>query len=98
MMNAGGYRVSPLEVEAALLAHPDITDVGATTVQVKQDASVIGAFYVADQALDEGTLMTFAAASLARYKQPRLYRRVASMPRNANGKLMRRRLPDLPPL
>ncbi|HKK98226.1 MAG TPA: class I adenylate-forming enzyme family protein [Marivita sp.] len=98
MMNAGGYRVSPLEVEAALLAHPDITDVGATTVQVKQDASVIGAFYVADQALEEDALMAFAAASLARYKQPRLYRRVASMPRNANGKLMRRRLPDLPPL
>lgn len=98
MMNAGGYRVSPLEVEAALSPHPDIRDIGVTDLEIKPDTRIIAAFYVADQTLDESALQTFAARTLARYKQPRLFRRVAALPRNANGKLVRRSLPDLPVL
>lgn len=96
MMNAGGFRVSPLEVEAALLAHPDIHEVGVTDIEVKADTRVIAAYYVADVELDGGDLESFAAERLARYKQPRVYKRLASLPRNANNKLMRRALPDQP--
>lgn len=98
MMNAGGFRVSPLEVEAALLAHPDIHEVGVTDIDIKADTRVIAAYYVSDRPLDHIALEHFAAERLARYKQPRLYTRVASLPRNANNKLLRRALPDHPPL
>ena len=98
MMNAGGFRVSPLEVEAALLAHPDIHEVGVTDIDIKADTRVIAAYYVSDRPLDHIALEHFAADRLARYKQPRLYTRVASLPRNANNKLLRRALPDHPPL
>ena len=94
MMNAGGFRVSPLEVEATLLSHPDIQDVGVTNIEIKPDTRIIAAFYVADAEIDTDTLSRFVASQLARYKQPRLYRRLASLPRNANNKLLRRALPD----
>ncbi|MFP7570578.1 class I adenylate-forming enzyme family protein [Marivita sp. S2033] len=97
MMNAGGYRVSPLEVEAALLAHPDIHEVGVTDIEIKADTRIISAFYTSDKPLKEEDLKAFAETTLARYKQPRMYRRVETMPRNPNGKLVRRALPDLVP-
>lgn len=94
MMNAGGFRVSPLEVEAKLLTHPDIQDVGVTDIEIKPDTRIIAAYYVADAEIDTDALCRFAASQLARYKQPRQYTRIASLPRNANNKLLRRALPD----
>jgi acyl-coenzyme A synthetase/AMP-(fatty) acid ligase len=98
MMNAGGFRVSPLEVEAALLAYPDIQEVGVTDIEIKADTRVIAAYYVSDGPVDQAALDSFIAERLARYKQPRLYTRIASLPRNANNKLLRRALPDHPSL
>jgi acyl-coenzyme A synthetase/AMP-(fatty) acid ligase len=94
MMNAGGYRVSPMEVEAALLAHPAIREVGVTDIEVKEDARIIAAFYVGD-AVEEEVLKAFAAARLARYKQPRVFIRLAALPAGANGKILRRALKPL---
>mgnify|MGYP000223315993 CR=1 FL=1 len=93
MMNAGGYRVSPLEVESALSQHPDITQIGAATVEIKPDTFVIGAFYTAPTKLNDDALQSFANAHLARYKQPRVYIHLPSLPLGANGKLLRRALP-----
>jgi acyl-coenzyme A synthetase/AMP-(fatty) acid ligase len=93
MMNAGGFRVSPVEVEAALTAHPGITQVGAAAVEVKPDTFVIAAFYTGPAKLNEEDLQAFAAARLARYKQPRLYIHMDALPTGANNKLLRRALP-----
>lgn len=92
MMNAGGFRVSPLEVERAMAEHPDIQEIACTEVPVREGVSVIAAFYTAVAPIDPDTLHEFAAARLARYKQPRVYQHCASLPRSANGKLSRRLL------
>ncbi len=92
MMNAGGYRVSPLEVEAALARHPGVEDCAAVELRVKAEATVIGAFYTGPAALDEAALAAHAAGLLARYKTPRVFVHVAALPRNPNGKLRRRAL------
>lgn len=94
MMNAGGFRVSPLEVEAALSRHPGILQVGAATVEVKPDTFVIGAFYTGPKPLDQDSLQAFANSHLARYKQPRIYIHLSALPLGANGKLLRRALPS----
>lgn len=94
MMNAGGYRVSPMEVEAALLTHPAIREVGVTDIEVKEDARIIAAFYVGDP-VDEADLRAFAEGCLARYKQPRVYVRLDALPSGANGKILRRALKPL---
>ena len=97
MMNAGGYRVSPLEVEAALSEFDGIIQVGVTEVEVKQGASVIAAFYTADAPITEDALRAFAQDRLARYKQPRMFVHLDSLPTGANGKLTRRALKPLAP-
>ena len=90
MMNAGGYRVSPVEVEDALTAHPLILEAAACAVQIRTGTSVIAAFYVATDVIDEGELRDFMAARLAGYKLPRIYVARDALPRGANNKLLRR--------
>jgi acyl-coenzyme A synthetase/AMP-(fatty) acid ligase len=91
MMNAGGYRVSPLEVERALADHPAITDIACTEVTVKAGVSIIAAFYTGQEQPPEA-LESYAAERLARYKQPRLYVHCTTLPKGPNGKLSRRAL------
>jgi acyl-coenzyme A synthetase/AMP-(fatty) acid ligase len=92
MMNAGGVRVSPIEVEAALATCPGVTDAAAAEVRVRPDTTVIACFYISADPLPEATLHAHAAESLARHKQPRLYVRVDAIPRGATNKILRRRL------
>jgi len=92
MMNAGGVRVSPIEVETMLNTHPDIQECAAVELRLKADTSVIAAFYVAETEIDRADLDQFAASRLARYKAPRIYTRVAALPKNPNGKIQRRNL------
>ena len=94
MMNCGGYRVSPLEVESVLASVPAIGDVAVCSVPIN-DASIIAAFYTGNPTMDEQGIRAYLADSLARYKQPRSILRVAELPRKTNGKLQRKALPDL---
>ncbi|MEM7320062.1 MAG: class I adenylate-forming enzyme family protein, partial [Pseudomonadota bacterium] len=95
MMNAGGYRVSPVEVESVLSKCPGIAEVGAAAVQVKPDTYVIAAFYTGPAKLDERALQAYVQDKLARYKQPRVFVHLLALPTGGNGKLSRRALPDL---
>jgi acetyl-CoA synthetase len=98
LMKALGYRVSPLEVEAALAEHPSVAEVACAEVRVRADVSVIAAFIVrhAGMHADAADIERFAAERLAAYKRPRSIVFVDALPRTANGKLMRQalRLPD----
>lgn len=92
MMNTGGYRVSPLEIEAALSDMPGIETIGVIDVAAKRDVRIIAAFYTGPKTLDGGALRRYAETKLARYKQPRAYVHLPSLPTGANGKLLRRAL------
>ena len=93
MMNAGGYRVSPLEVERAFDTCAGVAECAAVELPVSAEASVIGLFYVPQGAApDPAALQAHAETHLARYKQPRLWQPVTALPRGANNKLNRRAL------
>lgn len=95
IMNAGGFRVSPIEVEAAIATHPGVHEAACAEVQVKEDASVIACFYTPETTpVDPDTLSAHAHDRLAHYKCPRLYVPVDRLPRGANNKLLRARLKD----
>ncbi len=98
VMNAGGYRVSPQEVERVLAGHPAVHDVGVTEVQVRAGVTVIAAFVVPEQRgwteADSQALLDYAAGRLAAYKVPRLVACVGELPRTANGKVRRRELAE----
>ena len=89
MINAGGFRVSPIEVEAALLSHSDILTVAVSEIEITKDVTIIAAFFTAKSDLSEDDLKTFASTRLARYKQPRAYFQCESLPYGPNGKLLR---------
>lgn len=92
MMNAGGYRVSPVEVETAMLDHPAVLEAAAVERAVPSGASVIALHYVAAAPIAEADLAAFAAARLARYKCPRIFVAETALPRGPNNKLSRRAL------
>ncbi|WP_371224194.1 class I adenylate-forming enzyme family protein [Roseovarius sp. 2305UL8-3] len=92
MMNAGGYRVSPIEVEAVMTTHPGITQCAVTDIEVKADARLIMAFYTGPAPVPEADLQAHAKTRLARYKRPRGFFHVDALPTGANGKLIRRAL------
>jgi acyl-coenzyme A synthetase/AMP-(fatty) acid ligase len=92
MMNAGGYRVSPIEVEQALTGFDGLTAVAATQIEVKADTFVIAAFYTSATPLDEAALRAYVQGTLATYKQPRLYVHIDTLPMGGNGKILRRHL------
>ena len=90
MMNAGGYRVSPLEVEAAFEPCPGVAECAAVALPARDAVSVIALFYVpASPAPSHDALKAHATANLARYKHPRLFVAVDCLPKNANHKVNR---------
>ncbi|MGI1661848.1 AMP-binding protein [Palleronia sp. KMU-117] len=92
LLTAGGFRVSPLEVEAALTAFPGVAEAAAVDHVLDRTTRVIAAFYVAEGPVDEAKLAAHCAERLASYKRPRVFFRVDGLPRAANGKLARRAL------
>ena len=92
VITAGGYRVSPVEVEQQLQSHPDIISIAVSQVEIKQDTSVIGAFYTAQVEIETELLKAFAEKLLAKYKQPRVYVYLEALPTGPNGKILRRAL------
>ncbi|WP_436399359.1 class I adenylate-forming enzyme family protein [Roseobacter sp. S98] len=94
MMNAGGFRVSPVEVENTLAEVPGIAGVAVTDVALREDTRVIAAFYTGPAPLDDAMLHDYVQKHLARYKQPRLFIHMPELPMGANGKILRRALRD----
>lgn len=94
LMNAMGYRVSPMEVEMVLSGHPAVAEVAAAEIEVRPDVHVIGAFVVAREgaAPDAADIQRFAAEQLAGYKVPREIVFLDALPRTANGKVRRAEL------
>ncbi|MFW5642227.1 MAG: class I adenylate-forming enzyme family protein, partial [Roseicyclus sp.] len=93
LITAGGFRVSPLEIEAVFHGAPGVEDCAALALSPKPDTTIIALAFVGPaEAADLGAV---AEARLARYKQPRAYIPLPALPRSANGKLDRRALPDL---
>lgn len=90
MMNAGGFRVSPLEVEGTMAHCPGAGEVAAIELRLSPETSVIALAFTGTAGPE--ALAAHATAHLARYKQPRLFRHFAALPHNANGKINRRAL------
>jgi len=93
LLTTGGFRISPLEIEAAFQQAAGLTDCAALAVTVKADTQILALAYTGT--CEESALRALAQSTLARYKQPRRYIRLDTLPRSANGKLDRRQLARL---
>jgi O-succinylbenzoic acid--CoA ligase len=91
---SGGENVYPAEVEAALAGHPDVLEAGVAGVPDPAFGSRPAAWLVlrSGRAPSDAELERFCRERLAGYKVPVRFERVAQLPRNAAGKLLRHRL------
>ena len=96
---SGGENVYPAEIEAVLLSHPAIEEAGVTGLPDERWGQVPIAFVKVRQrhTLTATELETFCGARLARYKVPARFHWVEALPRNAAGKVLRRKLLDSTP-
>ncbi len=92
LLNAGGFRVSPTEVEAAFQDIPGLQTCAAVQIEAVPGTTIIALFYEASCAIDEPLLRQCAEKTLARWKQPRHYQRLDALPRTGTGKLIRKAL------
>ncbi|MFB9311237.1 long-chain acyl-CoA synthetase [Agromyces hippuratus] len=92
----GGFNVSPSEVEAALLAHPDVR--GAAVVGLPRasggEAVAAGVELREGAVFDEAALRDFCRTSLTPYKVPRRIELFDELPRSLIGKVLRRAVRD----
>ncbi len=94
VINRGGQKVSPVEVEDVLTAHPDVQDVAVFGLPHPTLGEEVAAAVVlspgSTAAVD--ALKDFAAKGLSPFQVPRLICFVESLPRSANGKVQRNQL------
>ena len=99
MIISGGENVHPLEVEDVLAGHPHVAEVAVVGAPDDRLGQRVVAVVVAEGELTAENLDAFCLASdaLARFKRPREYRFVASLPKSPSGKILRRLLREEAP-
>ena len=91
----GGENVFPLEVEQVLESHPEVAEAAVVGVPDARLGETVAGFVVPlrpESPPDTGELRAYCREQLAGFKVPVQWTFVDALPRNANGKLLRREL------
>jgi benzoate-CoA ligase family protein len=91
MIKAGGIWVSPMEVEARLLAHPSVAQAAVVAARDADGLEKPVAYVILapGQAATEAELIEFCRAGLPSYQRPRAVVFTDSFPTTATGKVRR---------
>ena len=94
---SGGMNIYPREVEEALLWHPHVQAVAVVGTPDPEWGESVVAFVVVTDGTDPSTdeLDRVCLDRIARYKRPKEYRVVDSLPTNSYGKVLKRELREL---
>lgn len=94
MIISGGENIYPAEVEEVLYSHPDILEAAVIAVPDPEWGQNVKAFVVLkpDRGLSESQVIDYCKLHLASYKKPKSVDFLASLPKSAAGKILRRAL------
>jgi acyl-CoA synthetase (AMP-forming)/AMP-acid ligase II len=95
LINRGGEKVSPIEIDHVLLAHPAVAQAAAFGVPDPKYGEEVQAAVVLKGDADAEGLRAFCREHLADFKVPKVIPIVSHLPKNALGKLQRRALTAL---
>ncbi|GER51000.1 acyl CoA ligase [Striga asiatica] len=92
LINRGGEKISPIEVDAVLLSHPDIAQAVAFGVPDDKYGEEINCAVIPRDGsnLDEAEVSRFCKKNLAAFKVPKKVFITDSLPKTATGKIQRR--------
>lgn len=88
VINRGGEKVVPLEVEEALRKHPSIVEAAVVGLPNDEYGTIVAAAVVTRGSTGPFDLAEFLDGSLADFKRPSHVVRVDQLPRNENGKVI----------
>ncbi|MDZ8187613.1 MAG: acyl--CoA ligase [Nostoc sp. ChiSLP02] len=89
LINRGGEKISPLEVDDILLRHPAVAEALAFAVPHKSLGEDIHAAVVLKAEVSEKELLAHCSKMLANFKVPKQIHILEQLPRGATGKLQR---------
>jgi long-chain acyl-CoA synthetase len=91
---SGGSNIYPREIEDVLLEDPDVAEAAVIGLPDPEWGESVAAFLVAasGSSLDLGRLEALCLDRIARFKRPKLWRVVDSLPKNSAGKVLKREL------
>jgi acetyl-CoA synthetase len=92
---SAGWTMSAIEIEDAVLKHPDVREVGAIGVPDGLRGQVVKAFVVSDRRADEPfarEIQDLVRSRLSQHEYPRLIEFVAELPKTPAGKVNRKML------
>jgi len=90
LINRGGEKISPREIDEALLAHPAVAEAVCFGVPDRVYGEEVAAAVVLRSEATEAELIAHCRASLADFKCPKVIYLVEAIPRTATGKIQRR--------
>lgn len=94
MIDVGGLKVNPLEVEAVLVRHPAVRDAVAIPIPYSETASRLKAIVIPEPGTSptRDEIRRFAREHLSAYKVPRSFEITEDVPRSPTGKILRQAL------
>lgn len=97
MINRGGQNITPIEIDDALLAHPDIIAASSFPIPHPTLGEDVAAAVVTRDGgnLDQATLSQFLRGRLADYKVPRQMFFTTEIPKGPTGKVQRHKLSEV---
>ena len=92
LINRGGEKISPLEVDAALLLHPSVAEAVCFGMPDEKYGETVHAAVTLSAACGEDDIRAFCGERLAGFKVPDRVHVIETLPRNATGKIQRRHI------
>jgi long-chain acyl-CoA synthetase len=92
LIDVGGLKVNPQEVEAALASHPGVAECVVVALPLSDTVTRLRAVYIPREpgrAPADASLREFLRSRLAPHQVPRVIEPVASLPRSPTGKVLR---------
>jgi acyl-CoA synthetase (AMP-forming)/AMP-acid ligase II len=90
LINRGGEKIAPREIDEVLEGHPAVKEAVSFGVPHPTWGEEVGAAVVLNAPVTEKELLAFARSRLADYKVPRHLHIVESIPKTPTGKIQRR--------
>jgi len=88
LIDTGGHKVDPAEVEDALLTHPKVAEAIVVGMKCASGGELVHAAVVLQGTCTEEELDDYCRQILAAYKVPEIIDLVAEIPRNRAGKIL----------